>query len=113
MSLARRTRFLAALVAAAGLLFAQAAVAMYACPAMGMEPAAAFDNANLCEQHCNFGDASPDAAQPASAALPVVVAPTVRPLTPAATPALGAAPFAPWPAEGPAPPLIRFTVLRI
>ena len=113
MTFARRTRFLAALVAVAGLLFAQAAVAMYACSAMGLESAAAFDNANLCEQHCNFGEASLDASQPASNPLPVVVAASVRPVATPDAAAAATAPFAPWPAEGPAPPLIRFTVLRI
>jgi hypothetical protein len=124
----RRIRATAALFAIAAMLFAPLAMALHACPsaldmaasAQAMAMAAADDPAStpmdmaLCEQHCNDGSkVSFDLAKPpAPAAMPVVPALRVDALEPVSlrqpTPD---SPFAP--ATGPAPPLIRFTVLRI
>ena len=112
MSFARSTRILAAFLAAAGLLFSQLAVSAYSCMAMGMQAESAMDNENLCERHCNYGSASLDAAQPWSP-LPAASAPPIR-IVPMEVPAVAIEALRDeWPAEGPAPPLIRFTVLRI
>ena len=112
MNLRRSTRFLAAILAAAGLLFSQLAVSAYSCMAMGMQAEEAFDSGNLCERHCNYGSASLDAAQPWSP-LPPAAAPVIR-VVPLEVPVVAVEALrGEWPAEGPAPPLIRFTVLRI
>ncbi len=105
-------RGLAAVLAIAALLFAQLAVSAFACPAMGGEPCPDL-NANLCEQHCDYGHASFDRSPPAAPAAPALVSSfRVAPLEPA-----GEAPvrrmLAAIPPAGPAPPLIGFTVLRI
>ena len=118
----RRSRILAALFAAVALVFAQLAMAAYACPSVGdlvamaqMQHDAGDDGAVLCEQHCKTGGKlSFEAAKPAPAEMPAL----------AAAPALRVAP--PPPADrgiavrtarlsiaGPEPPFGRFTVLRI
>jgi hypothetical protein len=114
MGIPRRSRLFASMIAIAALLFAQLAVSAYACPMTGMGADTEM-NANLCERHCDYGNAALDqATSPAS--MPMLVQSMVRiwpaslPQQPqAGAPALRAA----WPAAGPAPPLIRFTVLRI
>jgi hypothetical protein len=123
----RRIRATAALFAIVAMLFAPLAMALHACPstmdmvasaqAMAMAAAdrdgAPMDMA-LCEQHCNdAGKVSFDLAKPpAPMALPVVPALRVDALEPVSL--RSPAPDSPFaPATGPAPPLIRFTVLRI
>lgn len=114
MGIARRTRLFASVIAIAALLFAQFAVSAYACPMMGMGGDTEM-NANLCERHCDYGNVSLDQAKSPSAmavALQSVERLTVAVLFP--QPQVTArTPRATWPAAGPAPPLIRFTVLRI
>ena len=114
MSLRRPTRLLASIVAIAALLFAQLAVSGYSCPMMGMAPDAEM-NANLCERHCDYGNASLDQAK-TSAGAGLLVQSVVR-LTAAPLPAQPQVTTrtlrARWPAAGPAPPFIGSTVLRI
>jgi hypothetical protein len=118
----RKIRFLTALVTVASLLFAQLAAAAYSCPMADTSPAAAtmampcdlepVGNANLCDNHCNYGSASVDSSKNAPAfeqavdtglRIPAVTAlahrmdsPRSRAIAPAAS-----------------PPFVRFTVLRI
>jgi hypothetical protein len=113
MGIARRNRLFASMIAIVALLFAQLAVSAYACP-MGMAADTEM-NANLCERHCDYGNAALDqATSPVS--VPMLVQSMVR-ISPAPLPqqpqAGARALRAAWPAAGPAPPLIRFTVLRI
>ena len=113
----RRSRTLAAWFALVALLFAQLAVAAYACPRLTAPEAVASMpdcdepmNANLCESHCEYGSMSHDSAKakvaPAAvlgaATWLVVSAPAIFDQRPAAPPGL---------ATG--PPVTRFTVLRI
>lgn len=114
MGMVRRTRFIAALIAGVALLFAQLAVSAYACPMTGTSADTEM-NASLCERHCDYGNASLDQAKsPAGVALadPGVMRIPVAALPP--QPQVTARTLrATWPAAGPAPPLIRSTVLRI
>lgn len=104
----------ASMIAIVALLFAQLAVSAYACPMAGMGADTEM-NANLCERHCDYGNASLDQAKsPSPMALAVqavahdaFAAPSTQPQVTART--LRAT----WPAAGPAPPLIRSIVLRI
>ena len=94
------------------ILFAQAAVAVYACPGIASDPASAqgprmpcgdMDPAspNLCERHCHGADQQPGAA---AVALPVFVAAFA--IEPSAQPSLRAALRArPAPPPAPSPPL--------
>ena len=118
----RRTRLAAALVATAAMLFAPLAMALHACTAnmpaemhamAGGDGGAPMDMA-LCERHCSDGKVSLDTAKPPPSPMgvPVVAALRVDALEPVSLRAPGLdSPF--FPAAGPAPPLIRFTVLRI
>jgi hypothetical protein len=125
----RRTRFAAALVAIAAILFAPFAMALNACadngdmaaPMAGMAPMAsmagddapAMDMA-LCERHCHDGKVSfqPAGHLPAPLAVPAPPALRVQVAQPVALRAPSFdSPYAP--AAGPAPPLIGYTVLRI
>lgn len=129
MRFSRRSRFLPALVALLGLLFAQLAVASYACPgeeAMAMArmmdaeapccgDAVADPEPALCQAHCQQGDRSldkPPAPSPAlaAAALPLPAA------AQATGPPIGAPPGeqASLLARATAPPLaIRHCCFRI
>jgi hypothetical protein len=114
MGIARRTRLFASMIAIAALLFSQFAVSAYACPMMGMGADTEM-NANLCERHCDYGNASLDQAKGSPG-----MALTVQSIARIAIPVLAPQPQvtartlrATWLAAGPAPPLIRFTVLRI
>jgi len=118
--MSRRFRAFAALLSTLAFLFAQGAVSAAACAGPAMDPVAMAqmkadmgDEAALCEKHCAAPSIAFEAAKPVPAALPVVAAAPLRivPLEPAAWHA--PAPFAPLSVAGPAPPLIRFTVLRI
>ena len=122
--MSRRLRSCAAFLAIVAMLFAPLAMALHACPSAGDMVAAAHALATdaaagapmdmaACEQHCTQARASFDLAKPPAA----VAAPFVAPVrVPALAPLRVAAPalrsgfaFAP----GPAPPLLRTTVLRI
>jgi hypothetical protein len=84
MSLPRALRKLICHVLIGVFLFAQLAVAGYACPGLGQVPAQAVeaqampagcdqmdrDAANLCAEHCHFGQQSSDTAP-----MPVAIAP--------------------------------------
>ena len=118
----RRTRLLAAVTAAAALLFSQLAVSAYICPmaAPGMEAASAQDGCDeamvdlaLCHSHCDYGSASVDAAKPLQA-LPVAIPASLKVALPDIATVSSAA-QSPHVASGPSPPppLSRFTVLRI
>ena len=102
------------MIAIVALLFAQLAVSAYACPMTGMASDTEM-NANLCERHCDYGNASLDQAKsPSGMALTVqsiarIVLTTLSPRPQVTARTLRAT----WLAAGPAPPLIRSTVLRI
>jgi hypothetical protein len=109
-----------AVLAAIALLFAQGVASAYACSGPVMDPvamaqmkAAMSGDGGLCEKHCTTGVVAPDVAKPATFAMPAVVAVSWRiaaaPAQPVSTTTRPAARLA----AGPAPPLIRFTVLRI
>ena len=115
----RRLRALAALASILAFLFAQGAMAVYAC-AGPVDPVATAqmkadmgDDGGMCEKHCTTGHVSFELAKPAASAMPAIAAVPLRIATvapvilhvPVRALALSVA--------GPAPPLIRFTVLRI
>jgi hypothetical protein len=112
-----RSRALAAWIALVTLLFAQLAVAAYACPRFTAPEAVAATpdcdepmNANLCESHCDYGSTSLDSKSkvPGADVAPV----SVRVELSFALPPLR--PSAPSPAGvATGPPVTRFTVLRI
>jgi len=129
----RRVRLAAAILALAATLFAPFAMALHAClgdPAAqaaaealaqsslhamhGMDSVPMPMDMALCERHCNDGKYSfqPFASPPAALAMMAMPALRVDALQPVSVraPAPGS-PFAP--PAGPAPPLIRYTVLRI
>ena len=124
----RLHRRLAASLAALALVFAQLAVSAHACDVTGQpgkQPAAAKPvtchevspaegaGENLCEQHCQYGDASVESNAPAPLAMHVA-GPALR-LEPAGT--LPAEAISPSRADVPPiaapPPAILFGVLRI
>ena len=120
----RRLRSCAALLAVAAMLFAPLAMALYPCPSPGDVVAAAralaadeaagapMDMA-ACEQHCTQARASFDLAKPPAPVAAPFVAPlrvtALEPLRIARRPPRAGFAFA----AGPAPPLVRTTVLRI
>lgn len=110
MALSRRSRRLPAFLAVAAFLFAQFAVAVFACPMQGGEPKIQM-TANLCQMHETSGDISADTAVPMPPALP---APPVL-LVPAAPEPLATTGVVRRLAQPtrPPPPLIGTTVLRI
>lgn len=116
----RRSRLFAALVAIVGLLFAQMAISAFSCPQMGGNAAVAESgcdeamvvNANLCEQHCEYGQASFESAK-SPASPPALAGPFLRVHALVAEQPRGQAIESRHSPAGPAPPLIRFTVLRI
>ena len=104
--MSRRVRFVAALLAITALLFSPMVLALHACPGDG-------DMDGTCANHCADGKVSLDLAKPPTP----LAASTTAILRVAAwvVVALRApAPDSPFSiAAGPAPPLIRYTVLRI
>jgi hypothetical protein len=113
----RRSRTFAAWIALVALLFAQLAVAAYACPRFTAPEAVASMpdcdlpmNANLCESHCDYGSTSLDSPK-AKVALPALTAISTGILVAVAAPS----PPRPAPPARVAtgPPVTRFTVLRI
>ena len=118
----RRTfRMLSAFAACAAFLLAQSAAAAYACAGPVADPVAMAQmkadmesDGGMCEKHCTTGTVSLDVAKPAPSAMPAMTAVALRVIllppvmdraAPVRTEARGLA--------GPAPPLIRFTVLLI
>lgn len=116
----RTVRVLLALLAAAALLFGQAVTA-YACAGPIADPVAMAQmkadmgaDAGLCEKHCASGTVSLEATQPAALSLPLVAAVPLRIVElPRIAPMAQRVRAEILSAAGPAPPLIRFTVLRI
>jgi hypothetical protein len=114
MGIPRRTRLFASMIAIVALVFSQLAVSAFACPMTGMAPDMEM-SANLCERHCDYGNASLDQAKGAAGvALAVqgvvrIAAATLPPQPQVTARTLRAT----WLAAGPAPPLIGTTVLRI
>ena len=118
--MSRRLRSLAALFSIAAFLFAQATISAYACAgpvpdpvAMAQMKAQMGDDGGLCERHCATGTVSLDVAKPSPSAMPAVMPVAMRIVVAAPAPRIVASRAAPVSAAGPAPPLIRFTVLRI
>jgi hypothetical protein len=120
--MSRLVRLITALVVAVSFVFAQTASAAYACASVPDPVAVAQmmadmedmpSDGGLCDKHCTTGTVSFDLAKPASTSMPavapvalrIVFVDAVHRALPARFPALSVA--------GPAPPLIRFTVLRI
>jgi hypothetical protein len=115
-----RFRPFAALVAIVAFLFAQAATSAFACAgpvpdpvAMAQMKAQMGEDGGLCEKHCATGTVSMELAKPATAAMPALVAGPVRIVAVAPLARAVATRAQPLSVAGPAPPLIRFTVLRI
>jgi len=116
----RRFRCFVSLFAIVAFLFAEGAMAAYACAGPAVDPVAAAQmkaqmesDGGLCEKHCATGTVSFEIAKPAPSSIPVAATVALRIM-----PAPAAFLAAPAGAEalsvaGPAPPLIRFTVLRI
>ena len=118
--MSRRLRVLAALVSILAFLFAQGTIAAYACAGPIPDPVAFAqmkaqmgDDGGLCEKHCTTGTVSFELAKPAVSAMPAITAMPLRVAAP--DPVIAAAPLRSrdLSVAGPAPPLIRFTVLRI
>jgi hypothetical protein len=116
----RRHRIFVTLPAIAALIFAQAAASFHACSgpvadpvAMAQMKAGMGDDGGLCEKHCSDATMSFEAAKPSFSAMTAVVAVPLRVsfVEPVGLHAHQRA--ARLPIAGPAPPLIRFTVLRI
>jgi hypothetical protein len=114
----RRIRPLAAWLALVALVFAQLATAAYACPQMSDRPMAmqAGDcdrdmstSPNLCERHCDYGNASVDNPKPAPAF--AIASAFVRAVVAAVLPMQPRAETRARISTGPPP--TRFTVLRI
>jgi len=118
--MSRRPRAFAALAAVAAFLFAQATLSAYACAgpvpdpvAMAQMKAQMEGDGGLCEKHCTTGTVSFEVAKPASLAMPALAPVALRVALPqSSTRAIAFQPTA-HSVAGPAPPLIRFTVLRI
>jgi hypothetical protein len=105
----RRHRILAALAATLSLLFGQLVFAGFACAGMGIGLEM---SAPICQLHCDYEQQKLDTAKPPPPmphAAPVVL--RLEAPAPAAIPGPGY--HFDRPAAGPAPPLIRYTVLRI
>jgi len=116
----RRSRTWAALATILALVFAQVASSALACGGPAPDPvamaqmrAAMADDGGLCEQHCGAGAVSFEAAKPSFSATPAVIAVPLRVILPELLVARIVTRAAPLSVTGPAPPLIRFTVLRI
>ncbi len=117
--MSRRSRYTAALVATAALLFAPLAVSLHACPLEGMAIQAQSQgtdrplDATLCVRHCDDnGKAPADVVKPVPG-FQLAIVPALHVASAAAPEALLCA----WRKDGflagPSPPLTRFTVLRI
>ena len=116
----RRIREFVAFAAMAAFLFAQAAVSAFACAGSVADPVAMAQmkaqmegDGGLCEKHCTTGTVSFELAKPAAFTMPALVPVALRVALPQPVTRVIAFPPAPHSVAGPAPPLIRFTVLRI
>jgi hypothetical protein len=113
----RRRRIATAFVALFALLFAQLATTAYACPQLRAAAAVQASDCeherdmapNLCERHCDFGNASLDHGKPSA---PVAIANMASRPLPIVTPGHGAFPRA-FAREPTGPPPARVTILRI
>ena len=118
-AMSRRFRVLASLVAILAFLFAQGTMAAYACSgpvdsvAMAQMKAQMGDDGGLCEKHCTTGVVSFELAKPAASAMPAIAAVPLRIVTVATVVRAVPTRAEVLSVAGPAPPLIRFTVLRI
>jgi len=115
-----RSRPVAAVFAIVAFVFAQATTAAYACAgpitdpvAMAQMKAQMADDGGLCEKHCASGTVTFEVAKPAAFSMPAIAAAPARIVAIAAPPCSIGVPAARLSVAGPAPPLIRFTVLRI
>lgn len=118
--MSRRFRAFAALAAITAFLFSQATMSAYACSGPASDPVAMAQmkadmegNGGLCEKHCATGTVSFEAAKPAAFTMPAVAPVALRVAVPQSCARAIAFQPAPHSVAGPAPPLIRFTVLRI
>ena len=118
--MSRRFRAIAALAAAASFLFAQATLSAYACAgpvgdpvAMAQMKAEMEGDGGMCEKHCTTGTVSFEVAKPAPLTMPALAPVALRVAVPQPSTRVIAFQPAPHSVAGPAPPLIRFTVLRI
>ena len=116
----RRHHPFATFTAIIALVFAQAAASFYACAGPVADPVAMAqmkadmgDDGGLCEKHCANATVSFEAAKPSFAATTDFVAVALR--VSFAQPVALRVPLraATLTSAGPAPPLTRFTVLRI
>ena len=118
--MSRRFRAIFALFAIATFLFAQGAVSAYACAGPVADPVAMAqmkahmgDDGGLCEKHCATGTVSFEVAKPSAVSMPAVTPVAVRIVTVArVVHAISMRPTS-LSVAGPAPPLVRFTILRI
>jgi hypothetical protein len=116
----RPYRILAAFVTTVAFVFAQAAASAFACAApvqdrvaMAQMKAAMAQDGALCEQHCATGTLSLDAAKPTFAPAVAVMPVSARIAAFEVRAASTITRVVALSVTGPAPPLIRFTVLRI
>ena len=116
----RSFRIAVALFAAIAFAFAQGAVSAFACAGPVVDPVAMAQmkadmvvEGAMCAQHCDDSVVSLDTAKPGFTATPSVVPVAVRVALLDRPARFARATAAPLSVAGPAPPLIRFTVLRI
>lgn len=117
----RRSRIVAALLASFALVFAQLAMASYACPsAADLVELAQMqhdnqDDGGLCEHHCKTGGkVSLELAKPPPAEMPPLAAAAILRVQPVSPAHRAIAPgTSRLSLAGPEPPFDRFTVLRI
>src|SRR5262249_21728952 len=116
----RMQRTFAALLAIAAFLFSQGVTSAYACARPVPDPVAIAQmiaqvekDGGLCEKHCATGTVSFEVAKPTAFTMPAVVPVVIRIAAPDYVSQERTFRDAAVSVAGPAPPLIRFTVLRI
>ena len=119
-AMTRSFRAFAALASILAFLFAQATMAAYACAGPSMDPVATAQmkaqmegDGGLCEKHCATGTVSFELAKPGLVSMPSLVPIPLRVVAPAVAPHARPVRAESLSVAGPAPPLIRFTILRI
>ena len=110
MGLCRRHRTLAAFCAAFALVYAHLLFSGYSCAMLGF--GGDLESPTLCQLHCDYDQQTVDIAKPAPQPLHASPA-AVRIAVPEALPVTARIVRGHRAAPGPAPPLIRSTVLRI
>jgi hypothetical protein len=117
--MSRCSRAVAAAATILAFVFAQAAMSAYSCAgpvadpvAMAQMKAAMGGDGGLCEKHCATGTVSFELAKPAAYTMPAIDAMALR-IVAVVEPIRVSFRAETLPVAGPAPPLIRFTVLRI